>query len=297
MTTIVEAPEQVVPSGAPVSPPARAAKATRRRAWRRVALVPGALFVLAAVVGPWVVPYSPVDVVASPYIPPGTDHWFGTDSSGLDIFSRTVASARNNLLIGLATTVMATLAGMALGLLVGVNESRRGPLGLLARACSRAIDLVQAVPAIVIGLVLVAFFGASVLSLSVALAVVLTPNQARLVRTEVLRVRSEAYLDAARMSGQSELKLVMRHVLPNSCWPALENTTLVFGAAMVLTAALGFLGVGLRPPTPEWGSMMATGATAAAVGKWWPALFPALAIAGAVFALSAIGRQLFEGER
>ncbi|MCF7553802.1 MULTISPECIES: ABC transporter permease [Pseudonocardia] len=271
---------------------------TRRRRTRRpgiasVTLVPAAILVLLAVLGPVLVPFSPIDVVDRPDLPPGGAHWFGTDSAGMDVFSRTIAATRNNLLIGLITTVLATSLGILIGLVVGMNESRRGPVGTLARGVSRALDLVQAVPAIIIGLVLIAFFGASIPSLTVALTVCLLPNQARLVRAEVLRVRGEAYLDAARVSGDSELVLIAKHVLPNSSWPALENASLVFGSAIVLTAGLGFLGVGLHPPTPEWGSMIAIGAPGAASGRWWSALFPAVALALTVFAVSGVGRRLF----
>lgn len=265
--------------------------------WRRAAglIVPvlGVLVLAVAVAGPALVPFSPIDVVAKPDLAPDGDHLFGSDSAGMDVFSRTVAATTNNLLIGLLTTVLATVAGILLGLLVGMKESGRGPLGWVSRAVARAIDLVQAVPAIVIGLVLIAFFGASVLSLSLALTVVLTPNQARLVRTEVLRVRGEAYLDAARISGEPEYAVIMRHVLPNASWPALENASLVFASAIVLTAGLGFLGVGLNPPTPEWGSMIASGSAAAVAGRWWAALFPALALAATVVVVTAVGQRLF----
>lgn len=273
--------------------PAAAPRRRRRPTARAMALVPAAILLTLAIVGPLLVPYSPIDVVARPDLMPSADHWFGTDSSGMDVFSRTIAATQNNLLIGLITTVMATVLGIIIGLAVGMNESRRGLIGGISRGVSRALDLVQAIPAIVIGLVLIAFFGATIPSLTLALSVILLPNQARLVRTEVLRVRSEAYLDAARISGEHEFVVIARHVLPNSAWPALENASLVFGSAIVLTAGLGFLGVGLNPPTPEWGSMIAIGAPSAASGRWWSALFPAIALAITVFAVSGLGRRLF----
>lgn len=283
------------PKGVEVGPDATPS-AARRTISRSMLLgiLPAAVILAVALIGPFFLPYSTRDVVGLPDIPPGGEHWFGTDSAGLDVFSRTVAATRNNLMIGLLTTVAATALGILLGLIIGMNESRRGPIGLVARGFSRALDLMQAVPAIVIGLVLIAFFGSSVLSITVALTVVLLPNQARLVRTEVLRVRGEAFLDAARISGEREWALIVRHVLPNSSWPALENASLVFGSAIVLTAGLGFLGVGLQPPTPEWGTMISTGASSAAAGRWWSALFPAVAIAVTVFAISAVGRRLFD---
>lgn len=284
---------------APTDPPADPAAPAARRPSRRRRLadasgfLPAAALLAVAVLGPMLVPYPADEVVDRPDLLPSGTHWFGTDSAGMDVFSRTVAATGNNLLIGLLTAVAATVIGIGLGLLIGMNESRRGVLGLAARGGARGQDLVQAVPAIVIGLVLIAFFGANIPSLVFALTVVLVPNQARLVRTEVLRVRGEAYLDAARIAGEREFTVIMRHVLPNSAWPALEAASLVFGSAIVLTAGLGFLGVGLHPPTPEWGSMIATGAPAAASGRWWSALFPAVALALSVFAVSGLGRRLF----
>ena len=277
----------------PVVEPTAAPRRRRRPGLRSLALLPAVILVLLAALGPMLVPFSPIEVIGRPDLSPNGTNWFGTDSAGMDVFSRTLAATRNNLLIGLITAIAATALGILIGLAVGMNESRRGPLGILSRGVSRALDLVQAVPAIVIGLVLIAFLGASIPSLTVALTIILLPNQARLVRTEVLRVRGEAYLDAARISGEKERTVVLRHVLPNSSWPALENASLVFGSAIVLTAGLGFLGVGLNPPTPEWGSMIAIGAPSAASGRWWSALFPAVALALTVFAVSGVGRRLF----
>jgi peptide/nickel transport system permease protein len=255
--------------------------------------LPAAVIVLIAIVGPWLVPFSATDVVGQPNVSPNETHLLGTDSSGLDVFSRVLAATRNDILIAVVTALISTVAGIAVGLVIGMNESRGGLIGFIARGLARGLDLLQAIPAVVIALALVAFFGTSILSMTIALAIILGPNQARLVRTEVLQVRTEAYLDAARMAGEPELALTIRHVLPNASWPALENATLVFGAAILLTATLGFLGVGLKPPTPEWGSMISTGASDAAVGRWWSALFPAVAIVIAVGAFAIAGQRAF----
>jgi peptide/nickel transport system permease protein len=211
----------------------------------------------------------------------------------MDVFSRVIVGTRYDLAIGFTTLALATIFGILLGIGIGMNESRRGPTGILARGASRALDLFQAMPAIVTGLVLVALFGKSVWVLAFALSVILTPSQARLVRTEVLRVRTEPYLDAGRMAGDTGFTLTRRHVFPNASWPALENSTTIFGAAILLTATLGFLGVGLHPPTPEWGSMLASGADDAAAGRWWSALFPALAIFVCISSASIAGQRAF----
>jgi peptide/nickel transport system permease protein len=241
--------------------------------------VPFTVILALIVFGPTFVPHDPTQVISLPAISPNATFWFGTDKAGMDVLSRTVAATRLNVEIAGLVAGLASLVGISLGLVIGMNESRRGPLGAAGRVASRVIDLMQAVPAVVIAMVAVAFFGVDQTTIILILALILAPNQARLVRSEVLRVRSEAYLDAARMAGLSELHLTVRHVLPNSSWPALENVPVVFAVAVTLTAALGFIGIGLPPPTPEWGSMIAGGVSNALVGRWWPAAFPALALA------------------
>ncbi len=252
--------------------------------WPR--LLPAAFLLLMGVVGPVIVRHDPYRIAGPGSIAPNAQFWMGTDPSGLDVYSQVVAATRLNLTIAVLVVLLSTGAGIACGLLIGMNESRHGVLGLVARGLGRFIDFAQAVPAIVVGLVMVSFFGASTLTLVVAIAAILTPIQTRLVRVEVLRVRGEAFLDAARMAGTSELTLTFRHVLPNAARPALANISVIFGVSIILTAALGFLGAGLPPPTPEWGSMIARGATDAAVGRWWSATFPFLALIFSVVAVS-----------
>lgn len=269
------------PAAAPV--PRQSLGAVFRTWWP---LLPMLLIVLVAVLGPAFVPHETERVSGPSSVPPGAEHWFGTDSAGLDVFSRTVVATRINLLIALAVAVLATLIGSVVGLAIGMNESRRGPLGWLARGTARLVDLAEAVPSVLLGLVVIALFGATAVTLTVALAVILSPIQIRLVRTEVLRVRKEAYLDAARIGGATEWALTLRHVLPNSVRPAWENASVVFAVSIIVTAALGFVGVGLPPPTPEWGSMLSAGAQDAVVGRWWAAAFPALALAATVAAFA-----------
>lgn len=259
------------------------------RTVRWLGFIPVVIVAAVAIAGPWVVPHNPTAIVGPPSQSPSARFWFGTDSSGFDVFSRVLTAARTNVGIGAAVTVLATAGGFALGLLLGTNEGRRGPAGWLGRGAARALDLFQAVPALVIGLVVVAIFSSTRLTLVVVMALILLSPQARLVRTEVLRARSDAYLDAARMAGLSELRLTVRHVMPNSALPALQNVPVTFGATISLTAALGFLGVGLPPPAPEWGAMISNGASDIALGQWWPAGFPAVALCLTVISVSAAG--------
>jgi len=254
--------------------------------------LPLVILLLIALVGPTMLPFDPARTVDQSSIPPGGTYWFGTDASGLDVYSRTIAATRLDLIIAGSVTLLATAGGCALGLLLGMNESHGGVPGLGARGVSRLLDLLQAVPPMLVGLVVVAFFGTSTLTIVLAIAVILLPLQARLVRTETMRVRSEAYLDAARLAGESELGLTRRHVLPNAIDPALTNLSLIFAVAIIITAGLGFVGAGVPPPTAEWGAMIAAGAADVQAGRWWAATFPSLALALSVAAV-AMANQAF----
>jgi peptide/nickel transport system permease protein len=242
-----------------------------------------------------VVPFNPERVAGAPLLSPSGKFWFGTDDNGLDVFSQTLAGARYDVLIAVCVVLVATIVGVALGLAIGMNESRRGPIGWLARLVSRIVDFIQAVPAMLFGLIAVAFFGASATSLTLIVAAILAPFQVRLVRTEVLQVRGEGYIDAARMAGTGELKLTLRHVLPNSARPATLYMSVLFGVSVILVASLGFIGVGLPPPTPEWGSMVSKGATDVSLGRWWPAAFPliflVLTVSAVAFGFTALDRR------
>lgn len=259
-----------------------------------VSAVPFLVLVLIAVVGPLIVPFDPERVAGKAGLAPNGQHYFGTDATGLDVFSRTVAAVRIDLFMAFSVTVFATVSGLIIGLIIGMNEASSGLPGLLGRGATRVVDLSDAIPALIVGIVVVGLFGPSILSLSVALGLILMPNQVRLTRAEVLKVRGDAYLDAARMSGQRPAQIMFRHVLPNSCRPAIENSSLIFGVSIIVAASLGFLGIGLAPPTPEWGAMVSSGMSDVMLGTWWTTLFPAvalcLAVACAAMATGALTR-------
>lgn len=271
----------------------RPANSRPKRKIDLVAVIPVVILVILAIVGPYVVPFSPTTVVGNSYLPPGSTHYFGTDSAGLDVFSRTIAATRLNVFIGIAVAILATVVGVILGTLLGINEPAGGVRGTIARGASRLVDLIQAVPGILIGVVAVAFYGANVTTLILAIAVIVCPLQIRLVRTEVLRVRQEGYVEAAKVAGATPFEAGLRHILPNSVGPALQNMSVLFGIAIIVTAGLGFIGVGLAPPTAEWGSMLAGGATDALQGNWWSAAFPAAFLAFAVTTVAVATRRMF----
>lgn len=260
-----------------------AAMGILRRYW---GFLPFGVLVLLAVIGPLLAPQSATMVVGPPSVGPSGAHLFGTDSNGFDVFSRTLTAFRLDVMIAIAVTVLATAVAVLIGTFSGMYATSAGVRGFLASTVGRLIDLIQALPVMIAGLVIVSFFGRNAVVITIALSIVVMPFQARLMRTEVMRTRTDGYVTAARMSGESELRVVLRHVIPNSWGPMLENSSAIFGMAIIFCAGLGFLGVGIPLPEAEWGNMLSSGAPDAAVGRWWPALFPALALAYAVWAAS-----------
>lgn len=265
--------------------------ATVARRWTPRSLlrfVPFAILVTLAVLGPVLAPMSATMVTGTPSQPPSPTHLFGTDSNGFDVFSRTLTAFRLDVLIGAAVTALATAGALLIGTVAGIYNSEPGIRGRLASAAGRLIDLVQALPVMIAGLVIVSFFGRSAVVMTVALAIVLLPFQARLLKSEVMRHRDDGYVTAARMSGESEYRVLTRHVVPNSWGPVLANCSAIFGMAIIMSAGLGFVGVGIPLPQAEWGNMLSSAAPDAAVGRWWSALFPAVALAFSVWAASTL---------
>jgi peptide/nickel transport system permease protein len=281
--------------------PDNAANGPRRRDWLTrgvlLRLIPVVIVIVIALVGPLLVRFNPLRVVARPSLHPNGTYWFGTDSSGLDVFSRTIVATRTDLFIGLGVMAISTVLGVIVGILLGMNESRRGIRSVAARGVARLIDLMHAVPLTVAVIVVLALYGRSLHTLIVVVALLISPIQVRVTRTEVLKVRGDAYLDAARLAGQSEIRLTIRHVLPNAVLPALENATVMFGGGILVTAGLGFLGLGLPPPTAEWGTMISGSASQIALGRWWSALFPGAALALTVASVVVLSSALVDRKK
>ena len=251
--------------------------------------------VLLALLAPWIAPYPPEQANPAAILsPPSTEHLFGTDINGMDIFSRLLWGGRIDLLIAGVVTSVALLAGIVLGSWLGYFAGRSGVVGGVGDFVMRGFDALQAFPFFVIALALVAIVGRNVTNIMIVLLFLQTPYFMRITRSAVLRTREEVFVDAARCSGNSELRVVLRHVLPNSLTPALVSASVVAGGTILLTAGLSFVGAGVQAPRPEWGYMVSVGADSLYTGQWWPALIPGAWIGMTVLAFALLGEGIRE---
>lgn len=252
--------------------------------WLGLAIV--GIVLLLAIAGPAIAPYDPTQATDTVSAPPSLAHPFGTDAAGFDVLSRTIVAARTDLAIALAANGLSFAIGVLLGLLAGYSRSRA--TGLLMRGS----DLLQSFPVFITAMILVALAGRSWTNIILAMTLLYAPIYLRLTRAEVLTLRDRGFIEAARALGAGEAAIALRHVLPNALRPALIQSSVTIGFAILLTAGLSFVGAGVRPPTPEWGLMIANGAGGIVLGDWWPALFPGLAISITVFGFAALGHAL-----
>lgn len=242
------------------------------------------LQLIAIVFAPWIATHSPItaDPVNS-LQPPSWQHWFGTDVSGMDIYSRVIYATRINLLISVTAVAIAFALGVPIGLAIGYYR------GWLSSLAMRIFDFVQSFPVFVLGMVLVSVMGQEIWNVAIVLAVLFTPVFARLIRAEVLSLRERPFIAAARCSGATDKDIMFRHILPNALTPAIVQISISIGMAILLTAGLSFVGAGVRMPVAEWGLMVSNGAQQMILGVWWVALFPGLAIVFSVLTFALLG--------
>ena len=233
--------------------------------------------------GPLITPHSPIAATQYVNVPPSWAHWFGTDASGLDIFSRVIAAPRIALSIALIATALAVVVGSAIGLFATFAG---GPIGELA---IRTTDTIQAFPALILAIIVVVLTGHSIDNIILVIAILNMPLYVRLMRSQVLSLRERAFVEAARASGASEFAIAWRQVLPNALAPIVAQVSVTIGWAVLATAGLSFLGAGVLPPTAEWGSMISSGSSEVILGTWWPSVFPGLAMAITVSGFAAVG--------
>ncbi|NIM96370.1 MAG: ABC transporter permease subunit [Anaerolineales bacterium] len=251
------------------------------------------LFLLVALLGPLLAPYGANEqIVADARQPPSSEHWFGTDNLGRDVFSRVVLGARDILVLTGLGTLLAVVSGIFFGLISGY----RG--GLFDEAIMRFFDSLLALPALLLSLLLLGLLGPSRSSVLLVIIVVYTPIVARVVRSVVLSVKSKPFVDAARLQGESERNILFREILPLTLPALTVETAMRFSYAIFLVASLGFLGMGVQPPNPDWG-LMVKEARGFAEQTPWAMFFPAGAIALVVIGvnLTADGiKRLLQGE-
>jgi peptide/nickel transport system permease protein len=245
------------------------------------------LIVIAAILGPWVVPYDPLaSDTAVALKPPSLDHLFGTDQLGRDIFSRVVAATQLDFMIAVFSVALVFLIGGLAGVAAGFFGSWTD------RIVSRIADTIMAFPLFVLAMGIVAALGNTVQNIVLATAIINFPLYARVARAEANVRREAGFVEAARLSGNSEWRILAFHILPNVFPILVVQMSLTMGYAILNAAGLSFIGLGVRPPTPEWGIMVAEGAANIISGEWWIALFPGAALMIAVFCFNLLGDGL-----
>jgi peptide/nickel transport system permease protein len=213
-----------------------------------------AVYVVLAVFGRFIAPYGIDDQdLLSSLAPPSSEHWFGTDALGRDTFSRVIVGAYYTLSAAMISVALASIAGVTIGILSGYGH------GPLATALAALIDLLLTIPSLVLAVVITSVINSSVVGLVVATTVTFIPPMARLVRSRTLEIQQEDYVQAARGLGASSLRIMAKHVLPNAMTVILVEASLAAGQAVLVATALGFLGLGVPPPAPEWGTMLGEG--------------------------------------
>ena len=253
------------------------------------------LIALCAVVGPYIVPYDPLASDTSATLQsPSLRHWFGTDLLGRDIFSRVVAATRLDFVIAIASVALVLVIGGFAGIAAGFFG------GWTDRIIGRISDTIMAFPLFVLAMGIVAALGNTVTNIVIATAIINFPLYVRVARAEANVRREAGFVQAARLSGNSDMRIVLMQIMPNIMPIMMVQVSLTMGYAILNAAGLSFIGLGVKPPTPEWGIMVAEGATSIISGEWWVAFFPGAALMLAVFCFILLGdglRKLVDPQR
>jgi len=252
-----------------------------------IGLIIISILVFVAIFGPYIAPYNPNEInLDDKRQPPNMVHLFGTDNYGRDIFSRVLYGAGISSYIAITAVGISTIIGISLGIISGYYGSTVDVIIM------RVMDMMLAFPSLILAMGIAAALGVGVTGAIYATGIVGIPGIARLVRGQVLSIRETQYIEAAHATGASDIQIMLNHILPNVLSPIIVLTTLRLGGAILTAAALGFIGLGVKPPTPEWGAMISDGRNYLIVGDWWMATFPGLAIAIAVLGFNLFGDGL-----
>ncbi|WP_206514589.1 ABC transporter permease [Brevibacillus marinus] len=265
-------------------------RSVSRKIWhkRQIGMIAGAvlvIFVLAAVTAPLWVPLSPIEMEPADRLqPPSREHWFGTDHFGRDIFSRVVYAAQVSFSVGFVVALLTTILGTVSGLLAGYYR-------WVDSILMRIIDGVMAFPSILLAIALVAALGGSLFNLVIALVFAFWPNMTRVVRSSTLQLSRMQFVEAAKSTGTRDVGILFLHILPNALTPIIVQATFIFADAILAEAALSFLGLGVKPPTPTWGNMLGESRIYLTTASWF-SIFPGIAIMITVLALNIFGDML-----
>jgi peptide/nickel transport system permease protein len=267
----------------------RSATGLMRRAARRPLPVLGSalliVLILSALFAPWLTPYDPFEMnVVDRLLPPNETYWFGTDAFGRDIFTRTLYGGRVSLVIGASVAVAATLVGLLIGVVAGYFRTADAIL-------MRIMDGLMAIPGILLAIALMSLTRASIWIVILAITIPEVPRVARLVRSVVLSVREQVYIQAASAVGTRFPRLMLRHILPNTFAPLIVQATYIAASAVLVESYLSFLGVGTPPEIPSWGNIIAEGRLYVQIA-FWNILFPSVFLAVMVLSINILGDGL-----
>lgn len=247
----------------------------------------GLLLLVLAVIGPRLVPYNPLlSNVSQALQAPSWSHWAGTDQIGRDVFARLLVATRLDLIIAFSAVVLSLIAGATIGALVGYFG------GWPDKLVGRAVDILMAFPLFILAMLLVAAVGSGVGNIIYATAIINLPFYIRVTRSEISSRKSSGWVEAARLSGNSHGRIILLYMMPTILPILMVQMSLNLGWALLNAAALSFLGLGIQPPTPEWGIMIAEGAQYVASGNWWLVAFPGAMLMFVVLTFNAMGDGL-----
>ena len=284
-------PQPVVPVVGPaVSERSQARRETIRLLLRRPAFIIGNVIIIfwivTAILGERITPYDPFNQFFTGHEPPSAQHLMGTDRLGRDVLSRVMVGSRDVLIIAPLAALLGVVAGTLLGLIMGFYR------GAVDDILSRIVEAFLALPVVLVALLVLVVLGTSPLVVVAVVGILFTPIVARTVRSAVLSERQLDYVTAAKLRGETGFFILSREIFPNVLGPTVVEMTVRFGYAIFTVATLSFLGVGLQPPSPDWGLTVAEEYNNMISGVWWPTLFPALAIASTIIAVNLIADSL-----
>ena len=245
-----------------------------------------ALLVLSALTAQWMAPYDPIlQTLNDRLLPPSLHHWMGTDQYGRDVLSRLLYGSRVSLAVGLVAVSIYIFIGTFVGSVAGYYG------GWLDAVLMRLVDILLCIPTFFLILMVIAFVGPSIVNIMVIIGLTSWTDVARLVRGEILSLKEREFIQAARVIGMSDARIIFRHLLPNALGPVLVVATLGIGGAILVESSLSFLGLGVQPPTPSWGNMLEEGKDHL-TDAWWLITFPGLAIFLTVLGYNLLGEGL-----